>query len=92
MLRWRKGNTTISEGTFKHYAIQHGCYVYARQKDDKMVTIIMNGTNQPSCLPLKRYAEVLPKSEAIDVITGRTVKLDGECLQLGVRDILILEF
>lgn len=92
LLRWRKGNTTISEGTFKHYAIQHGCYVYARQKDDKMVTIIMNGTNQPSCLPLKRYAEVLPKSEAIDVITGRTVKLDGECLQLGVRDILILEF
>ena len=57
-----------------------------------MVTIIMNGTNHPSCLPLKRYAEVLPKSEAIDMITGRTVKLDGECLQLGVRDILILEF
>ena len=43
-------------------------------------------------MPLKRYAEVMPGTMATDVITGRTVKLDGDCLQLGVRDILILEF
>ena len=92
LLRWRKGNKTVTEGRFKHYAIQHGCYVYARQDGGKTVTVIMNGTDHPVCLPLKRYAEVLPSTMATDVITGRTVKLDGDCLQLGVRDILILEF
>ena len=52
----------------------------------------MNGTDHPVCLPLKRYAEVIPGPTATDVISGRTIKLDCNCVQLGVRDILILEF
>ena len=54
--------------------------------------MIINGTDKPVCLPLARYAEVLPAAQAYDVISGRTIQLDTDSLQLGVRDVLVLDF
>lgn len=92
LLRWRRGNEVIARGDFRHFAVNHGTYVYARQYGGRTVTVMINGTDRPVCLPLARYAEVLPAKQATDVLSGRTINLDTDCLQLGVRDILVLEF
>lgn len=91
LLQWRRGNEAISRGTLRHYAINHGTYVYSRQAEGRTVTVIMNGTNHEVELPLGRYAEVLPESVAREVITDRTVSL-GDTLRLAPRDIFILDF
>ena len=91
LLQWRRGNEAISRGTLRHYAINHGIYVYSRQAEGRTVTVIMNGTNQEVELPLGRYAEVLPESVAREVITDRTVSL-GDTLRLAPRDIFTLDF
>ena len=92
LLRWRKGNEVIARGTLRHFAINQGVYVYARQLGGRTVTVILNGNDRPECLQLGRYAEVLPAAEATDVLTGRRIDLSQDCLQLGVRETLVLEF
>ena len=91
LLNWRKGNNAIAKGTMKHFAIRNGCYVYAREYQGQLVTVIMNGTNTPQCLDLQHYQEVLPASTAYEVIQGKKVEL-GKKLQLGIRECLILDF
>lgn len=92
LLQWRKGNVAIAKGGMKHYSIQHGVYVYSRRAEGRTVTIIMNGTNSPVCLDLDRYHEVLPPHrKAYEVLSGKNWEL-GESLQLGIREIVILDF
>ncbi len=92
MLNWRKGNDVIARGSLRHFAIRNGVYVYARQLGGRTVTIVLNGTDKPVCLDLAPYAEVMPKTTAHDVISGRTIDLSGGTLQLDVRGTLVLEF
>lgn len=92
LLQWRKGNEAISKGTFRHYAVKDGVYVYARQYKGRTVTVILNGRNEPVCLDLARYAEVLPAAETTDILTGRKVRTDQGTLQLGIRETLVLDF
>ncbi len=92
MLQWRKGNDVIAKGTLRHFAIRNGVYVYARQYNGRTVTILLNGTDQPACVSLAPYAEVLPKDKAKDVITGRPIDLSKGTLQMDVRGTLVLEF
>ena len=92
MLNWRKGNDVIAKGSFRHFAIRNGVYVYARQYGGRTVTVLMNGTSQPACVSLAPYAEVLPKSVARDVISGRTIDLSQGTLQLDARGTFVLEF
>ena len=91
LLNWRRGNVVIGKGTFKHFAIRNGTYVYARQYEGHTVTVFINGTNTPQCVDLSHYREVLPKVEAVDVITGKRVHL-GNHLQMGIRGIYVLDF
>ena len=91
LLQWRKDNDAIGKGTFKHFAIRNGTYVYAREYEGHMVTVIMNGTDMPKCLDLKPYREVLPKLKARDIVSGKYVNLE-ERLQMGIRGIYILDF
>lgn len=91
LLNWRKGNDTVAYGKLVHYAIRNGCYVYARQKDGKTVTVVMNGTDKPQTLDLKVYREVMPTSKAHDVISDTEVTL-GETLEVPKRGFYVLEF
>lgn len=91
LLNWRKGNETVAFGKLTHYCIRNGCYVYARQKDGKTVTVIMNGTSKDQTLDLAPYVEVLPKSIATDVISGKQIRLNGT-LNVEKRGIFVLEF
>lgn len=92
LLQWRRGNEVIANGAFRHFAIRNGVYVYARQWKGRTVTVLMNGTDAPACVELAPYAEVLPKAQATDVISGKSIDLSRGTLQLGVRQSLILTF
>ena len=91
LLNWRKGNEAVAFGKLTHFCIRNGVYVYARQKDGNTVTVIMNGTSKEQTISLDPYKEVLPKSEAFDVISGKTIKLSND-LTIGKRGILVLDF
>lgn len=91
LLNWRKGNQVIGKGSLKHYSIQNGVYVYRREFNGKSVVIIMNGTDDSKELDLTPYQEILPRENALDVLTGKNVNLSGR-LRLDGRENLILNF
>ena len=91
LLNWRKGNDVVAFGTLVHYAIRNGCYVYARQKEGKTVTVVMNGTNEKQTLNLDIYRDVLPATKAYDVISAKN-KVLADTLSLPSRGIYILDF
>lgn len=91
LLNWRKGNQMIGKGSLKHYSIQNGVYVYQREFNGKSVVIIMNGTDDSKELDLAPYQEILPRENALDVLTGKNVNLSGK-LCLDGRENLILNF
>lgn len=92
LLRWRRGNEAVARGTLTHYAVQDGVYVYSRRAAGRTVTVLVNGTDRPACVPLDRYAESLPSARPLDVLTGRPADLSSGCLQLGVRGVALLDF
>lgn len=91
LLNWRKGNQVIGKGSLKHYSIQNGVYVYQREFNGKSVVVIMNGTDDSKELDLTPYQEILPRENALDVLTGKNVNLSGR-LRLDGRENLILNF
>lgn len=91
LLNWRKGNQVIGKGNLKHYSIQNGVYVYQRKFNGKSVVVIMNGTDDSKELDLTPYQEILPRENALDVLTGKNVNLSGR-LRLDGRENLILNF
>lgn len=91
LLNWRKGNQVVGKGSLKHYSIQNGVYVYQREFNGKSVVVIMNGTDDSKELDLTPYQEILPRENALDVLTGKNVNLSGE-LRLNGRENLILNF
>ena len=91
LLNFRKNNEAICKGTMKHFAIRNGIYVYERKYNENSVVVLMNGTDEDQTLNLEPYKEILPKSEAVDFISGKNVLLNDELL-LEKRGILLLTF
>jgi glycosidase len=91
MLNWRKGNDVIGKGSLKHFSINQGIYVYERRYNGKSIVVIMNGNDRKQTIDLAPYAEVLPRAQAKDVLTGKTISL-GENITLKEREIYVLEF
>lgn len=91
MLQWRKTNVAVQQGALRHFTVKDGVYVYSRHYQGHVVTVLVNGTDSPASVSLSRYAEVLPKNEAVDVVSGRRVTL-GSCLQMDVRGVMVLDF
>ena len=91
LLNWRRGNEVIAKGSLKHFSIANGVYVYERRYGDRSVVVMLNGTDRPQTLDLKPYAEILPRKEATDFLSGQTRQLTDK-LELKARDALLLEF
>ena len=92
LLRWRRDNPDIAAGSFTHFTPQNGTYVYSRRAaGGHTVTVVINGTDAPVSLNLARYASVLPKGEAFNVVTSRTEKVEKD-MQLEAREVKILDF
>lgn len=92
LLNWRKGNDVIAKGTLRHFTpTSNGIYVYERKHNGKSVVVFMSGVNEEKNIDLSPYSEILPATEAIDIITGQTIKLNQN-LTIAPHDALILEF
>lgn len=92
LLHWRKGNEAISKGTLKHFAPMNGVYVYERKYNDKSVVVILSGSDSEKTVDLSIYKEILPKSQAKDIISEKIINLDGSALTIPPRSIYVLEF
>lgn len=91
ILNWRKSNKAVQYGTQTHFAVRSGCYVYARQFEGKIVTVILNGTSKAKTLDLSPYCEVLPATKARDIVSGKDINL-GKSIKLTSRRVLVLDF
>lgn len=92
LLHWRKGNEVISKGAMKQFIPFNGVYVYERSYNEEKVMVILNGTNKEAEIPTARYAETIGKSnQGTDIISGKTIRLDGETLKLLPKESQIIE-
>ncbi|MFC4676870.1 glycoside hydrolase family 13 protein [Dysgonomonas termitidis] len=92
LLQWRKGNEAISKGTLKHFVTNNSVYVYERKYNDKSVVVFLSGSDSEKTIDLSPYKEVLPKSQAKDVISENIVNLSNGSLTIQPRSVLVLEF
>ena len=91
LLRWRKGNDAVAFGKLTHYAVRNGVYVYSREKDGRVVTVIMNGTSNDVDLDMTPYVEVMPIKATREVITGKSVT-PAEKMHFKGREIVVLDY
>lgn len=91
LLKWRKGNNTISQGSLKHQNPRNGVYIYKREHEGKSVTVIMNGTKEERTLDTDYWAELLPATEAHEIISDKTMRVSHTTL-LAPHSVLILEY
>jgi len=92
LLKWRKGNMAVAKGTLKHFAPTNGVYVYERKYQDKSVVVIMSGSDNEKTIDLATYKEIMPKSQARDIVSEKTVNLGSGTLTISPRSVFILEF
>ena len=91
LLHWRKGNETVAYGALKQFAPNNSVYVYERKLDGKSVVVFLNGSENANSIDLAPYQEILPKAQAKEVLSGKTIDLSGD-LKMDARGVLILEF
>lgn len=91
LLTWRKQCRTVCYGSLTHYTVRGGVYVYARLLDGNVVTVLANGTGRPADVDTSIYTEVLPKSEAYEVVSGERVEV-GVTVSLAPKQVMILDF
>lgn len=91
LLQWRKGNEVIAKGTLKHFSPRQGVYTYERKYGNRSVIVFLNGNNRTQTIDLSGYREILPASQALDVLTGKKVDIGNE-LTLSGRGIQLLCF
>lgn len=94
MLNWRKGpvvNKIIAEGRFIHHVVDNGIYVYARELNGKMVTVMLNGTWGERSIQADHYRDVFPQPFICEMLSGRLVSTI-DTITMNPRDIFILDW
>ena len=91
ILHWRKGNEVISQGSMTHFIVENSVYAYARQLNDKIVFVMLNGSDKETTADLSIYKEIIQGyTSGKDVLTGKTIQL-GKELKMQPRETLLLE-
>ena len=92
ILKWRKGNKTITQGDMIQFIPHDGIYVVARRYNGNTVLTLINGTNNNAVMNVKRYEEVINgKSTAKDITTGKSIDLKSN-IKFAPKQTMILEF
>lgn len=91
LLNWRKGNDVIGKGSLLHFSPVNGVYVYQRKYEGKSVLVVMNGHSEDRELDLTRFQEILTSTQGKDIISDKTIDLSGKSLQIGAKDVYIIE-
>lgn len=93
LLNWRKGeaNEVIAKGTLKHFMPINCAYVYERRLGDRQAVVIINGTDEPMELDMKRYNEIMPQGAKMHRTLGGDDIVIGETMTLAPRETLLLQ-
>ncbi len=91
LLKWRKGNTAVTEGTLRHFIPENGIYTYFRKDGDQTVMVVINRNDQQKTVIMNRFAECTQGfSSGFDVIYGRSVSL-GQEMSFPARSATVYE-
>jgi glycosidase len=92
LLNWRKTNSAITSGKFKHYAPQkNDVYIYFRYADNQKVMVLLNKNADDVKLDLGRYAEMISnKFQAKDIISDKEFQVENT-LTIKAKTAMILE-
>lgn len=92
---WRKTNSAIKNGKFKHFMPSNGIYLYQRENDNDSFVVVMNGKDSDNEVEMNRYEEIIPLGKKYkDIITGETIVLrpsDSDIYIFKPRETRILE-
>ncbi len=92
LLNWRKTNTAIAKGKFKHYAPQkNDVYIYFRYNDEQKIMVLLNKNNESVTLDMNRYSEMISnKFKAYDIISDKELNVENS-LTISGKTAMILE-
>lgn len=77
--KWRKGNSALKDGNFKHFMPTNGIYLYERDNGEDSFIVVMNGKDEVNEVQMDRYKETIPVGkEYKDVLTEETIILRPE--------------
>lgn len=91
LLHFRKGNEAIAKGSLKHFAPNHGVYVYERKYGNRSVVVFLNGSGSKQVLNAANYREILPAEEAEDVLSGKKILLK-DTIEIAGKDVYLFGF
>ncbi|MDP2038264.1 MAG: glycoside hydrolase family 13 protein [Ignavibacteria bacterium] len=92
LLNWRKSNSAITNGHFKHYAPQkNDVYIYFRYNNEQKVMVILNKNSEHVTLEMNRYSEMISnKFKAKDIISDKELDVENT-LTISEKTAMILE-
>lgn len=92
LTRWRREAAAVHHGETTQFLPRDGVYVLFRHTADEAVMTILNRNDAPHSLRLGRFAERLDGySTGRDVVTGETVRVDTEAVEVPAQSALVLE-
>ena len=91
LLKWRKNAQAVHLGKTVQFHVRNGVYVFARLYGRKVVTVMVNGTNETKSLETEPYLEVIPQKTAFEVIKNKRVEI-GKNITIEPKDVAILDF
>jgi glycosidase len=92
LLSWRKAAEVIHSGSMVHFAPKNGVYVYAREKGNNSVLVLLNKENTPITIDLKRFSTIIRNRKiAWDVLKDQEMTV-GDELILSPISAKIIEF
>ena len=92
ILQWRKLSEPVKAGRLIHYTPDRtGCYMYARIKGEKVVLVMLNGTDREQTLQMERFKEVTKGfATGKDLITGQDISITKEVI-LAPRSVYVMD-
>ncbi|MCU4177493.1 alpha-amylase family glycosyl hydrolase [Carboxylicivirga sp. N1Y90] len=90
LINWRKQNSDLFTGSFKHFRPEENTYAYYRHKDNKAVLVIINNGGEQRRIKSAKYNEILKHfSSGYDIVTNQEYT-DFDMIISSPKSILIL--
>lgn len=90
ILNYRKSSQAIHKGKTVHFAPFMGTYFLFRTFGDETVVLILNKSDKPVTIDLKRYSEIgLDNKELTNILTNKKIKW-SDTISLDERGVVLL--
>lgn len=93
LLKWRRlseVNPVIAQGELVQFIPRSGIYVYARRKDGRLITVILNGTSKTQIVQLDTFREVLPPEKSVrEILSGKFFDLSKKTFRIKSHDVFL---